>query len=738
MKRIFAFVCSTMLFASASFAATNITITHSPLTNLIFVLGPTPTGATAPAAPSGLSATAISTNQIDLSWTLNSTGQQQVWIERSLASGGPFNVSWPIPGTNTTYSDTTVSASTTYYYRVRAIKDGLYSNYSNQAGATTADPPINPIAGDITIPATHPRLWFTAARRAQATSYYQSTPFTPPTTISTGDDAYLNALHYLITSNSASLSRATNWLVNYTLPAAQVLPTAIGCDNCRYDGENAAAVFDWCYPALSAGQKTVIIDRWNGYLTNVFRQTWGGVNMQMNNYYWGNLRNDFEWGVATMGDNSVASTLTNQALVSRWKNSFVPFAGAGGKGGVWQEGPSYGPVVGWYATIPFQTANNLGRDMWGETNWWFESAFAIIYGTTPAATTRKSDPTASYELFPWNDEEYYDKAHVFYSRKYVGDWMYTVANQWSTLNVGKYARQWINTVVPTTSWHVSSLDNGGTALSYTNLPLDYYASGNRFLYGRSAWDTTSMAVHFQLGIQNAVGHQHRDAGNWQLWKNGIWLSRETTGYNNTFLGYGGVNKDVSSPEAHNVFLVNGVGQLSDSWIKGPPVLRRLERNSTWLYAAVDLSECYRANADFAGRVPEAPITNAVREFVFLREPQELWVCDRIGPTQAVTYTFLAHSETNAAQPLTIENALGTPTATRLITEGGTVGQYRTERDHTLSTATNFVKHMYTGVPSTNIVTFNGGLTLGGTVNGAALGSGIATCSVSSAGVTWTP
>ncbi|MDX1410017.1 MAG: carboxypeptidase regulatory-like domain-containing protein, partial [Saprospiraceae bacterium] len=45
-------------------------------------------------------------------------------------------------GINTTaYSDTGLSHSTTYYYRVRAFNNGGYSTYSNEANATTDSPP---------------------------------------------------------------------------------------------------------------------------------------------------------------------------------------------------------------------------------------------------------------------------------------------------------------------------------------------------------------------------------------------------------------------------------------------------------------------------------------------------------------------------------------------------------------------------------------------------------------------
>jgi len=98
-----------------------------------------------PAAPSNLSATAASQSQIDLSWTDNSNNESGFKIERG--SGSTPN-SWTEISTVgagvTVYSNSGLSASTTYSYRVRAYNGAGNSNYTTQATATTSDPPSNP------------------------------------------------------------------------------------------------------------------------------------------------------------------------------------------------------------------------------------------------------------------------------------------------------------------------------------------------------------------------------------------------------------------------------------------------------------------------------------------------------------------------------------------------------------------------------------------------------------------
>ena len=92
-----------------------------------------------PTAPSGLTATATSANEINLSWTDNANDESGFQIDRSTNSTFSQNLtSVTTSGTTTSYSDTTVAPNTTYYYRVWATNGGLSTNPSNTANATTS------------------------------------------------------------------------------------------------------------------------------------------------------------------------------------------------------------------------------------------------------------------------------------------------------------------------------------------------------------------------------------------------------------------------------------------------------------------------------------------------------------------------------------------------------------------------------------------------------------------------
>jgi hypothetical protein len=103
-----------------------------------------------PLAPSGLTATALSSSEIDLSWTDNSEDEAGFTIKRSLSETDGFSaVGTAGPGA-TSYTDTGLQPETTYYYQVQAFNGSGISNYSNTASATTDQAETNTVhVGDL-------------------------------------------------------------------------------------------------------------------------------------------------------------------------------------------------------------------------------------------------------------------------------------------------------------------------------------------------------------------------------------------------------------------------------------------------------------------------------------------------------------------------------------------------------------------------------------------------------------
>ncbi|HET9234008.1 MAG TPA: fibronectin type III domain-containing protein, partial [Candidatus Eisenbacteria bacterium] len=105
----------------------------SPLTSSITAT----TSNAAPNPPSNPSATTISSSQINLSWTDNSSNETGFEIKRATDSGFTQNVAWIGGIQGTSYSSTGLSPSTTYYYKVRAEGTTQDSAYSSAVNATT-------------------------------------------------------------------------------------------------------------------------------------------------------------------------------------------------------------------------------------------------------------------------------------------------------------------------------------------------------------------------------------------------------------------------------------------------------------------------------------------------------------------------------------------------------------------------------------------------------------------------
>jgi hypothetical protein len=101
---------------------------------------------TPPAAPSDLIATGLDGPSIHLTWTDHSTVDEGFAVERSI-DGVAFSSLAALVG-SAEYHDGAVTGNTTYWYRVRARKDGGFSDFSNVANATAGSlvPPAPPVS----------------------------------------------------------------------------------------------------------------------------------------------------------------------------------------------------------------------------------------------------------------------------------------------------------------------------------------------------------------------------------------------------------------------------------------------------------------------------------------------------------------------------------------------------------------------------------------------------------------
>ncbi|MEN6457924.1 MAG: fibronectin type III domain-containing protein [Thermoguttaceae bacterium] len=127
-------------------------------------------------APSGLTANASSAS-VALAWTNNATNATAFSVERSTGTSGVWTVlTNSLAATATSYTDSAVTAGTTYSYRVRALAGSTASGYSNVASATvpsatptTPAAPTNLTATAVVSPGGIQLTWTNNA--TNATSY---------------------------------------------------------------------------------------------------------------------------------------------------------------------------------------------------------------------------------------------------------------------------------------------------------------------------------------------------------------------------------------------------------------------------------------------------------------------------------------------------------------------------------------------------------------------------------------
>jgi hypothetical protein len=523
----------------------------------------------------------------------------------------------------------------------------------DESAPRVAAAPTAPM-GKLTIPDTHPRLWWTAARLERAKRWHATAGWAPKHNPYYGDDYLDFALRYVLVGDEKAGRRAVDWALGLKLD-----PGHPGND-ARWYGEAAILIYDWCHALMTEEERATMIASWNGWIQAFNEHAWGGLHMPQNNYFWGFMRNGLLWGIATEGDNPRAGDLMRHALDDRWKGSFLPHARQEGRGGVPTEGCQYGQYPLFYAVAGWNSAACLGRNMFNETRFFRDAVYWAIYNTPNAPTVRadtKGKP--SYDMFPYADDEMWHE-YASAQRLEIGDFMTTAAVTWSDHPVGKYARLYLERVEPKRRAFVRASDPGGEAgVKLAALPLDHHAPGADYLWMRTGWEASDTAVLLQ-GSANRVSHEHYDAGQFQIWRGGRWLTREVVSYTTTIVGRdGGARVDAGDTLGHNGLVFAGRGQIWPEYRDGPPKITRLMATPKFVFSAIDLSDAYKAKV--RPQVHNPYVKSHVREVVFLRELESLVVLDRYEVPDAppppasakwepmaaadIPVTFLTHFET---------------------------------------------------------------------------------------------
>ena len=113
--------------------------------------GSSPTEPRPPASPSDLVATVVSATRIDLAWTDNSSDETSFELDRHSATEPDFVKLADLPAGAISYQDTTVVENRLYYYRLRAVAEGLASAYTTAVEAQTPSAGTPPAPTGLTV-----------------------------------------------------------------------------------------------------------------------------------------------------------------------------------------------------------------------------------------------------------------------------------------------------------------------------------------------------------------------------------------------------------------------------------------------------------------------------------------------------------------------------------------------------------------------------------------------------------
>ena len=617
-------------------------------------------------------ASVVGTSNTAVAWTVQGSGC-------SAAACGTINGAglYTAPAAVPSPADVTVTATSS----ADPTKTSSSSVTITASAATNANSGLN-------IPAGHPRLFWTPSRIATAQAWVTSTKYAGLTTSPRPLDDYDVAFTCFVMNVSAACTQA----ITDATAFAPTCSSGVGCDLMRAIGEQTLLIRDWLAPScgkvscLSSAQVATFDGNWSTWQANQDSpaQTWGNVGMPANNYFAGQFRNDFDFGVATSGENASAATNLSYALNARWPD-LVNFASPSGRGkngalgyGLHSQegGGEYGRYSLNYYALAMTSAAVLGRDLWNETTAFQAGVLQTIYNTMLTPTTSRG----MWDLFTWADDENWVNAngcgYVSHNAtgntnisggcgaesQYYGDFMQAAATEYAATNVGKYARQWLATVKPAVGPLYRSVDTGGPALAFSNLPLDYYSSGAQYMYAHDAWAPTGTAMLWQMGLNQGAnpsptsalgtGHYHQDAGTFQVSRKGVNIIRETPAYGETIAGYGAAGTvDAATGFAHNIPLIGGQASINlfGACADGPGVVKRLETQPGYAFAVTDLTLTYQNKVCDSGHLERQNpyAVGVVREYYYFRGINVLVILDRLQTdTASRSTTFVSHCEKN--------------------------------------------------------------------------------------------
>ncbi|MBD3178781.1 MAG: hypothetical protein GF417_03850 [Candidatus Latescibacteria bacterium] len=431
------------------------------------------------------------------------------------------------------------------------------------------------------------------------------------------------ALMYQLTGNTSYGDRAieiiehilANPYSNYTIDEW------IGFDNYytdRYLIPPVAIVLDWCWDHMSSSRRDEFISQLDTWAADLMTGApWGWEDPSVN-YFYGHCWALLTTAYAIHGHNSNAPGYLEHALLmldegikyTKGEESIWGYMGnyiGRAKGGLWNEGTSYGCVDNEFIGAAILAVRSAETDKANYPESGFPFANEVIQFYIHALYPSNDHTYADGDGASWGGigattrvpillcTELADAQHTSYSKYWLDS--YTTR---STVDYKLYHEF---------MWYPEE----ASAADYRGeVDLHYLCEGSQVLFWRSGWGTDDTWMAFRIGLLNTA-HALNGLGHFIIYDEGYLVTDKAAET--------GRSMDVGDVH-HNVLFIPPPEEKKLYW--GASEIEHYEVTSNYLYLAGDMSPVYNAQPDYRHNTVDVK----EREFFLIKDEKVLLVMDR--------------------------------------------------------------------------------------------------------------
>ncbi|MDT5346892.1 MAG: hypothetical protein QOH91_179 [Mycobacterium sp.] len=452
-------------------------------------------------------------------------------------------------------------------------------------------------------------------------------------------------------------------------------------DRSRWNGEAFGLTVDWAYPYFSADDKSrirTVFLRWADEQFTAYPSQQGGggaadfgrdgpfndpamlddqghVRWAMNNYYMAHMRNMGLMAMALDADDDPGEQLHNylRNATGSWLYMTDHAMRTVAAGGMSPEGTEYSPTALAFLAQFMVALHTAGLDdpaKWGpqvvlaDNPFWSAFVPAMLHTLPPRPSPAPADAA--------------DLGEVYQPAAYGDLQTYAAPDLTDTLGpLAIYARDRDDqATVDAIRWHVTNVSPGGaaalldrvsstdqflTAILYfltldpgappapdprSALPLEHVAPGLNRTISRTCWCDDARIFTYSL-TWKTIDHQGGDGNEFELYRNGEWLTKQRTGYDTTWYS-----------DYHNTLTIENAPLPADSEDRyldlarrgsqvpnvagGDPTLLAQSSGDDYFYATGDATALYNSPQD-----QRTDVSHASRSLVWIK-PDHVVVYDR--------------------------------------------------------------------------------------------------------------